>query len=174
MTNFEKVKQFMTTFGQEVKQKPEFPSENIIDLRIKLIEEELQELKDSIKNKDIIEVADALTDILVVTYGVAARAGGLGAGVGGPGGALRGPAGTGRLLGLPGRPLAARLVQRGLRDAVLVRPGGDPAGPGGAPRRGLLLGGRPVRPPHARRPGAEGHAQRENRGGGEVGGVLIF
>ena len=72
MTNFEKVKQFMTTFGQEVKQKPEFPSENIIDLRIKLIEEELQELKDSIKNKDIIEVADALSDILVVTYGGAA------------------------------------------------------------------------------------------------------
>ena len=69
MTNFEKVKQFMTTFGQEVKQKPEFPSENIIDLRIKLIEEELQELKDAIKNKDIIEVADALTDILYVTYG---------------------------------------------------------------------------------------------------------
>ena len=72
MTNFEKVKQFMSTFGQEVKDKPEFPDDKIVDLRIKLIEEELQELKDAIKNKDIVEVADALTDILVVTYGGAA------------------------------------------------------------------------------------------------------
>ena len=69
MTNFEKVKQFMSTFGQEVKNRPEFPDDKIVDLRIKLIEEELQELKDAIKNKDIVEVADALTDILVVTYG---------------------------------------------------------------------------------------------------------
>ena len=69
MTNFEKVKQFMSTFGQEVKDRAEFPHDKIVDLRIKLIEEELQELKDAIKNKDIVEVADALTDILVVTYG---------------------------------------------------------------------------------------------------------
>ena len=72
MTNFEKVKQFMSTFGQEVKDRPEFPNDKIVDLRIKLIEEELHELKDAIKNKDIVEVADALTDILVVTYGGAA------------------------------------------------------------------------------------------------------
>ena len=69
MTNFEKVKEFMFTFGQEVKENPEFPNDNIVDLRIKLIEEELQELKDAIINNDIVEVADALTDILVVTYG---------------------------------------------------------------------------------------------------------
>ncbi len=69
MTNFEKVKKFMSTFGQEVKDRAEFPDDKIVNLRIKLIEEELQELKDAIKNKDIIEVADALTDILVVTYG---------------------------------------------------------------------------------------------------------
>tara|TARA_Y100001970_G_scaffold279362_1_gene386563 strand:- start:745 stop:1113 length:369 start_codon:yes stop_codon:yes gene_type:complete len=72
MTNFDKVKEFMFTFGQEVKENPEFPNDNIVDLRIKLIEEELQELKDAIKNNDIVEVADALTDILVVTYGAAA------------------------------------------------------------------------------------------------------
>ena len=72
MTNFEKVKQFMSTFGQEVKDRAEFPHDKIVDLRIKLIEEELQELKDAIKNKDIVEVAAALTDILVVTYGGAA------------------------------------------------------------------------------------------------------
>ena len=69
MTNFEKVKEFMIKFGQEVKKNPEFPNDNVVDLRIKLIEEELQELKDAIKNNDIVEVADALTDILVVTYG---------------------------------------------------------------------------------------------------------
>ena len=69
MTNFEKVKEFMRTFGQEVKDKSEFPNEKIIDLRKKLIEEEYQELKDAIDDNDIIEVADALTDILVVTYG---------------------------------------------------------------------------------------------------------
>ena len=69
MTNFEKVRNFMDTFGQEVKEKAEFPNEKIINLRIKLIEEELQELKDAIANKDIVEVADAFTDILVVTYG---------------------------------------------------------------------------------------------------------
>jgi predicted HAD superfamily Cof-like phosphohydrolase len=69
MTNFEKVKKFMETFGQEVKQKSEFPKEDIVKLRISLIEEELNELKDAIKNNDIKEVADALTDILYVTYG---------------------------------------------------------------------------------------------------------
>ena len=69
MTNFEKVKEFMNTFGQEVKNNPEFPNEKIIDLRKKLIEEEFKELKDAIKDDDIVEVADALTDILVVTYG---------------------------------------------------------------------------------------------------------
>ena len=69
MTNFEKVKEFMNVFGQEIKNKAEFPNEKIIDLRKKLIEEEFQELKDAIKDNDIVEVADALTDILVVTYG---------------------------------------------------------------------------------------------------------
>ena len=69
MTNFEKVKKFMETFGQELKQKSEFPKEDIVKLRISLIEEELNELKDAIKNNDIKEVADALTDILYVTYG---------------------------------------------------------------------------------------------------------
>ena len=69
MTNFKSVKKFMETFGQEVKEKAEFPNEKIIDLRKKLIEEEFQELKDAIKDNDIVEVADALTDILVVTYG---------------------------------------------------------------------------------------------------------
>ena len=69
MSNYEKVKTFMKTFGQEVKDKAEFPDNKIVNLRIKLIEEELQELKDAISNNDIVEVADALTDILVVTYG---------------------------------------------------------------------------------------------------------
>ena len=69
MTNFEKVKQFMQTFGQEVKDKPEFPNEKIIEFRKKLIDEEFNELKEAINDKDIIEIADALTDILVVTYG---------------------------------------------------------------------------------------------------------
>ena len=69
MTNFEKVKEFMRTFGQEVKDKSEFPNEKIIELRKKLIEEEFDELKQAINEKDLVEVADALTDILVVTYG---------------------------------------------------------------------------------------------------------
>jgi len=69
MSNFISVKKFMETFGQEVKQPPRFPSEKIQDLRIKLIEEEFLELKEAIKSKDIKEVADALTDILYVTYG---------------------------------------------------------------------------------------------------------
>ena len=71
MTNFEKVKEFMTTFGQEVKDKAEFPNEKIVELRKKLIDEEFNELKDAINENDLIEVADALTDILVVTYGAA-------------------------------------------------------------------------------------------------------
>ena len=69
MSNFISVKKFMETFGQEVKQSPGFPSEKIQELRIKLIEEEFLELKEAIKSKDIKEVADALTDILYVTYG---------------------------------------------------------------------------------------------------------
>jgi len=69
MTNFENVKKFMKTFGQEVKEKASFPNDKIIALRIALIEEELNELKEAIKNQDIKEVADALTDILYVTYG---------------------------------------------------------------------------------------------------------
>ena len=69
MSNFSSVKKFMETFGQEVKNKAEFPNEKIQDLRVSLIDEELSELKEAIKNKDIKEVADALTDILYVTYG---------------------------------------------------------------------------------------------------------
>ncbi len=69
MTNFNDVKKFMQTFGQEVQFKASFPDKKIQNLRIKLIEEELSELKDAIKNNDIVEVADALTDILYVTYG---------------------------------------------------------------------------------------------------------
>ncbi len=69
MTNFKRVKEFMMTFGQDVKKKAVFPEKKIQDLRVSLIEEELQELKEAIKNKDIKEVADALTDILYVTYG---------------------------------------------------------------------------------------------------------
>jgi len=69
MTNFENVKQFMQIFGQEVKTKASFPSDKIIHLRLHLIEEELLELKEAIEKKDIKEVADALTDILYVTYG---------------------------------------------------------------------------------------------------------
>ena len=69
MSNFNKVKTFMETFGQEVKNKPSFSSEKINDLRYELIREELNEFKEALKNKDILEVADALTDILYVTYG---------------------------------------------------------------------------------------------------------
>ena len=69
MSNFEHVKKFMKTFGQEVKEKAEFPSDKITSLRYDLIREELTELKDAIDKKDIKEVADALTDILYVTYG---------------------------------------------------------------------------------------------------------
>ena len=69
MTNFEKVKNFMLTFGQEVKKKPSFSSEKINNLRYDLIKEELEELKEALDKKDLVEVADALTDILYVTYG---------------------------------------------------------------------------------------------------------
>ena len=69
MTNFENVKKFMQTFGQEVRTKASFPNDKITNLRIDLIREELLELEDAIEKKDIKEVADALTDILYVTYG---------------------------------------------------------------------------------------------------------
>ena len=69
MSNFESVKKFMKTFGQEVKEKAEFPNDKITSLRLELIQEELDELKEAIDKKDIKEVADALTDILYVTYG---------------------------------------------------------------------------------------------------------
>ena len=69
MTNFESVKKFMQTFGQEVRTKASFPNDKITKLRLSLIKEELSELEDAIEKKDIKEVADALTDILYVTYG---------------------------------------------------------------------------------------------------------
>ena len=69
MSNFESVRKFMETFGQEVKKKAEFPNDKITSLRYDLIKEELEELKEAIEKKDIKEVADALTDILYVTYG---------------------------------------------------------------------------------------------------------
>ena len=69
MTNFESVKKFMETFGQEVKSEASFPKDKIIRLRLDLIREELSELKEAVEKKDIKEVADALTDILYVTYG---------------------------------------------------------------------------------------------------------
>ena len=69
MTNFDKVGVFMKTFGQEVKEKPSFSSDKINQLRISLIKEELDELKEAMDSKDLLEVADALTDLLYVTYG---------------------------------------------------------------------------------------------------------
>jgi len=69
MTNFESVKKFMQTFGQEVKIGASFPNDKIVNLRLDLIREELSELKEAIEKNDIKEVADALTDILYVTYG---------------------------------------------------------------------------------------------------------
>ena len=69
MSNFNKVKTFMNTYGQEVKERATFPENKIVQLRIDLIEEELNELKEAVRNNDIVEVADALTDILYVTYG---------------------------------------------------------------------------------------------------------
>ena len=69
MTNFEKVGIFMKTFGQEVKQSPSLSTDEINELRVSLIKEELDELLEAINNKDLVEIADALTDILYVTYG---------------------------------------------------------------------------------------------------------
>ena len=69
MSNFNKVKTFMETFGQEVKTKPSFSTDKINNLRSDLIKEELEELKEAMENNDLLEVADALTDILYVTYG---------------------------------------------------------------------------------------------------------
>ena len=69
MTNFQKVKYFMETFGQEVKSSPSFSSSKINELRYNLIKEELDEFKKALDNNDLLEVADALTDILYVTYG---------------------------------------------------------------------------------------------------------
>ena len=69
MTNFEKVRLFMQTYGQEVKNKAEFSNEKTNQLRIDLIQEELEELQQAMKDKNLLEVADALTDILYVTYG---------------------------------------------------------------------------------------------------------
>jgi len=75
VSNFTRVMNFMNNFGQEVKYNPEFPDEKVQKLRISLIEEELEELKEAIENKDVVEVADALTDILYVTYGAGAAFG---------------------------------------------------------------------------------------------------
>ena len=69
MSNFSKVGIFMKTFGQDVKNKPSFSTDKINKLRIDLIKEELEELNEAMKKKDLLEVADALTDILYVTYG---------------------------------------------------------------------------------------------------------
>ena len=69
MSNFDDVRIFMQTFGQEVKIKAEFPKEKIAKLRYDLIKEELNELQNAVKTKNLIEIADALTDILYVTYG---------------------------------------------------------------------------------------------------------
>ena len=69
MSNFEDVKTFMKTFGQMVRTKPQFPDEETMQLRYDLIKEELNELEQAMKTKDLKEVADALTDILYVTYG---------------------------------------------------------------------------------------------------------
>ena len=69
MTNFESVKKFMLTFGQEIRTKASFPEDKIVSLRLDLIKEELLELQEATKQRDLKEVADALTDILYVTYG---------------------------------------------------------------------------------------------------------
>ena len=69
MTNFNKVGIFMKTFGQEIKNRPSFSTEKINQLRISLIQEELDELKEAMANNNLLEVADALTDLLYVTYG---------------------------------------------------------------------------------------------------------
>ena len=69
MSNFDDVKIFMKTYDQEIKEKPEFPEEKVINLRISLIKEELDEFQEALKEKNLVEVADALTDLLYVTYG---------------------------------------------------------------------------------------------------------
>ena len=69
MTNFEDVKKFMKTFGQIVRTKPQFPDDKTMQLRYDLIKEELDELKQAMESKNLVEIADALTDILYVTYG---------------------------------------------------------------------------------------------------------
>ncbi len=69
MSNFLKVKYFMKSFQQKIKTKAGFPSKKVVDLRLSLISEEFNELKEAVNDKNIIEVADALTDILYVTYG---------------------------------------------------------------------------------------------------------
>tara|TARA_B110000438_G_scaffold235464_1_gene232201 strand:- start:29 stop:400 length:372 start_codon:yes stop_codon:yes gene_type:complete len=69
MSNFEDVRKFMKTFGQMVRTKPEIPDEKTMQLRLDLIQEELDELKEAMKQKNLKEIADALTDILYVTYG---------------------------------------------------------------------------------------------------------
>jgi predicted HAD superfamily Cof-like phosphohydrolase len=69
MTNFDMVREFMEKFGQEVKDTPKLPSKDVTKLRVRLIQEELHELIEALQDKDIVEVADALTDILYVTYG---------------------------------------------------------------------------------------------------------
>ena len=69
MSNFEDVKKFMDTFGQIVETKPQFPNDKTMQLRFDLIKEELNELEHAMKTKNLIEIADALTDILYVTYG---------------------------------------------------------------------------------------------------------
>ena len=69
MSNFEDVKEFMKTFGQIVRTKPQFPDDKTMKLRYDLIKEELSELKEAMESKDLVEIADALSDILYVTYG---------------------------------------------------------------------------------------------------------
>ena len=69
MSNFDDVRIFMKTYGQEIKVKPEFPEEKVINLRISLIKEELDEFQEALNEKNLVEVADALTDLLYVTYG---------------------------------------------------------------------------------------------------------
>ena len=69
VTNFDKVREFMMSFEQDVKTQPQFPDQQTVDLRVSLIKEELDELIEGVSNKDIVEVADALTDLLYVVYG---------------------------------------------------------------------------------------------------------
>ena len=74
-TNFENVKLFMNTFDQEVKKSPKLPSEEVVDLRLDLINEEVGELCEAVEYNNMIEIADALADILYVTYGMGAALG---------------------------------------------------------------------------------------------------